>query len=336
MSFPVGQGPRSITVDGQGTDVAVKAVLRDRSGNSKESTRSVEKIPYVTAGSTPVYTPPAANMVTGDMVRVPGHDGPVWVVNNRNGGYELRDGSGVLLQGDAGALAHLDFTGTGLLAQENIGAARNLLFLPMEGDHFGAPLRKALLGELIGGAANTIYTRHGDLVDGYVLAGGQFVPLIGRSLFDPITSATVDHGRLYVLSGSSIIAYQAGGQENLELQEIFHTALDGEADGLLVDGDGLTVWQGQSVTFYRILTDGSLIKGKSVDAGGTVHGGIADGELTWLLADGPFADLTWQGYVAGDLVALMRSAPISGCLSGIDCTNVRQRMESSARVRWQR
>ncbi|EKD36914.1 MAG: hypothetical protein ACD_75C01326G0001, partial [uncultured bacterium] len=303
-AFPLGQGAGNVLIGKEGTNVGVTAILRDRSGNDKTTEKILEKILYIADAATVLYTPQGANLVTGDMVHVPGHDGVIWVVNNRAGGYEVRHAGGVILQENEGSLEKLQFTGTGLLAQENLGATRNLLFLPPADDHFGAPVRQPLLGDLLGGAGNTIYTRHGNLIDGYVLAGNDFVPAVGKIITEPIIATAVDHGRLYVLSHTDITAYRMGGEKQLGLQEVFRTNIDGDAEGLVVDGVNLAVWQHEIVNFYKILGDGSLVKGKSAAAGGAIHHGITDGELTWLLVDGPFADLTWQGYFDGDLVAL--------------------------------
>jgi len=188
--WPVAAGPRSVAIGSQGDAVKVSGALKDRSGNEKVIEHTLVKWPYLADTSETVYMPDSAAEVTADMVVVPGlagaADGLVFAVNHRDGGYQLRSLDAVLSQNSSGALQGLQFTGGGLVAQEVDGATRTLLFWPLEAGALGSDNRRPVLGEVLGGSGTMLFTRHGDLFDGYAYADGRFVPVAGQLIGDPV------------------------------------------------------------------------------------------------------------------------------------------------------
>src|SRR5690606_13556957 len=109
-----------------------------------------------------------------------------------------------------------------------------------------------------------------------------------------------------------LYAFHVGGDTLPQLEREFYTALAGYS-GIHVDGDRLLVWNDERLVFHELDDDGSLVKLAEAEPGGAIKAGIGDGELVWLLVDGPFVDNTWQAYRDGQLVAL-RSDGVTGML----------------------
>lgn len=107
-----------------------------------------------------------------------------------------------------------------------------------------------------------------------------------------------------MLTEAGLHVLSVAGEEFLQLTRQSYTALPA-ADGMLVDGKRLVTWTDNILQRYEFVDDqGSLLDLGTLDAGGPVHGAVSDGELIWVLADGPYTDGTWQAFNGDERVAL--------------------------------
>jgi hypothetical protein len=314
-SVLVGSGPTAVAIGNTGTDVGVETILRDLSGNERHDPQILAKLPYLDSDSVPTYTPPDPSKVAGAMVAVPGLAGVpdelLFVVDDRDGGWELRSTSSTI-DSAAGELVNLVWTGAGVAAEERLGGDRNLVFWPLQGGTLGAAVRTACTGELVGGSGHDLFTRHGTLFGAMQYTPSGFVQAAGRAVAGPVRAATVFADRLYVLSASgNLRAFRVGGDSFFALEQVFVTTI-ASAEGLVVDREHVWTWQGSQLHRYELLrpdagqgvTEGEIIDHGVVDARGQIRHAVSDGELLWVLADGPYKDGTWQAWRDGELVAL--------------------------------
>ncbi|HEY3486918.1 MAG TPA: Ig-like domain-containing protein, partial [Gammaproteobacteria bacterium] len=314
--FSFAQGPAALAINNSGSGVRVAAVLRDRSGNARTLTRNLNKISYFDDATTGVFAPTDSNEMLDHYTLVPQSDNrgnDVYLgINNRNGGYRIQIAGGATLTESAGRLDYLEFTGTGLLAVTEENGLQKLLFRSLRDGTLAATAELKLSGDMIGANGDTIYMRYGQVLAAYLHQDGQFIAIAGRQVNEPLEAIFVDGHSLYALSETGLYRFSVGGAELPQLQQDFYVALP-HFTGLRVDGERLTVWNDQTARFFRLQDDGSLIEQAQVNLGGPVKASLVDGELVWLLADGPFADNTWQAYREGELIAL-RSGSIESML----------------------
>ena len=67
--------------------------------------------------------------------------------------------------------------------------------------------RIPILGEVLGGSGNIIFTGHGALLDAYHYLDGEFVPVVGQFVSDPIRMTVVADDRLFVLTDFGVQAF---------------------------------------------------------------------------------------------------------------------------------
>ncbi|HMI92471.1 MAG TPA: Ig-like domain-containing protein, partial [Polyangiales bacterium] len=313
--FSVGSGPHPLAISNAGASVTAQVTLRDLAANQNSVQQVVPKLPYLGGQPGPLFTAVAGSRI-GDVVSAPGlleaGEQVLFAVNDDAGGYGLRSAARVLYSSTTGSLERLRWTAAGLAAEEHVGAARSLLFYPLQGGALASPVRTPLLGELIGGSGDVLFTRHGALFDGYRFTGSSLLPLAGRSVGDPVVATSVFADRLFVLTRYGVVhAFRAGEQAFPALEPVFSTQA-AEGDGLLVDRERLWIWRGSTLRRFELLApgpgtaEGELIDRGTIDTRGTIRGAVADGELFWVLADGPFAAGTFQAYRDADLVGLLR------------------------------
>ncbi|MGD8863559.1 MAG: IPT/TIG domain-containing protein, partial [Myxococcales bacterium] len=316
-SFGLGQGVTPVDVDPAGTSTTVRTRLRDLSGNERSDVATLSKLPYLGSAVSTLFTAPAGS-TTSELIVAPGVAGGgehlVFAVNHDAGGYELRDAAGILHAEASGTLGSLSFTGAGLAAVERNGANRALVFWPLTTAGLGSPVRTPLLGELLGGSGDTLFTRHGALFDGYRHTGGELVQLAGVTVGEPVAATHVFADRVFVLTEfGNLQTLRVASTDLPALERIFTTAAE-PGTGLNVDGARLRIWQGSTLHRFELLTpdpaqgivEGDLVELGSLDVGGTITGAVADGELLWLSSDGPFEqDGLWQAYLDGERVAFV-------------------------------
>jgi hypothetical protein len=303
-SFAMDAGPRAVAIGNQGAGVKVSAVLRDRSGHEKAEERLLAKLPYLGAVEATVQAPNVGVEAIGQMQAGPG--GLLWVINASAGGYRIESLTGTVAAETSGRIERMVFSGTGLVAWKTRDGQGELLYWPLgSGGTFGEPLRTSLSGELIGASGELIYLRHGALFDGYHVAGNELLPVAGQVINEPVRIARVDHQRLFVLTETGLYAFVAGGGDWPQLEREFYVALPGYGD-FHVDGNRLVSWADSTATLFEIDEAGALAEVGRLDAQGTIRGAMADGELLWLHADGPYADSTWQAWRGAELVGLLR------------------------------
>ncbi|MCG8433022.1 MAG: hypothetical protein MJA83_03195, partial [Gammaproteobacteria bacterium] len=303
-TLAMAEGPRKVDISTEGAAVAVNANLRDRSRHEVVARTDLNKLAYFGPDVATLFTPASADTRIRHVTVVPGlkpaGDSIIWVAERLGGGYELRDSDGVIASENTGRIDSLHFTGTGVLAQEGGRGDNRVIFWPLENGGLGAPAGTTLFGEVLGGNGDTIYIRSGATLGGLRYAGGEFLPVAGAVLTDSFRAAHVDGARLLVLSESGLYGFELGDADQLELQQRFFTAVPDNTD-FLADGDRLITWSGESVTRYQLADDGTLTEIGVLNTQGPVTAAFADGDLVWLLADGPFADNTWQAWRDNEL-----------------------------------
>ena len=300
-------GPHAVSIGDSGNAVGVDAVLEDLSNHTKSQHYSLVKDPYLSTDSATLYQPGGSDDVVSRMVVVPGlhasGDNLVWAVNHRGGGYQVRDASGVLIKADSGSLDALYYSGSVLVAEDTQGGNRHLLLWPLVNGVLAATQQQQVYGDLVGTSGDTIFMRHGSLLDGYLYSGGELLPLTGVELSETPRAIHVDGQRAYVLSESGLYAYELGDGARPVLVRDFFTALPA-MDDFAISGDQLLAWSGTGATRYQVAADGGLGLLGTIDAKGAIGKAFVDGSLWWLRADGPYTDGTWQAYRDGKLVAL--------------------------------
>ncbi|HEY9198421.1 MAG TPA: hypothetical protein VIR60_03570, partial [Gammaproteobacteria bacterium] len=132
---------------------------------------------------------------------------------------------------------------------------------------------------------------------------GEFLPVAGVVINEPVRAAQVDRDRLFVLSESGLYAFALAQDQLPRLAQQYFTAL-ADRDGVFVDGDRLLAWNSAGTQRYLLADDGALSLLGELETGGSVRTALADGELVWLQVDGEFADNTWLAYRDVELVGL--------------------------------
>ncbi|MGD8910780.1 MAG: hypothetical protein PVI92_15675, partial [Chromatiales bacterium] len=253
-------------------------------------------------------TPTDSNDVVSHILVVPGlkaaADNLIWSVNRRGGGYRIMDVDGVIASQTSGHIDRLFFTGGGLLAQETLGGDTRIIFWPIMEGMLAAPVSMPLLGDLLGGNGELIYLLHGGLVEAVRYVNGAFLPYVGLAINETVRATQVDRQRLLLLTESGLYGIEPADGPMPQLKQRFFTALAGQ-DAIQVDGDRLVVWESDQARQYHLQADGSLTSGSSWNTRGEIKRAQFDGELLWMLADGPYADQTWQAWRDGELIGLL-------------------------------
>ncbi|MGD9163913.1 MAG: Ig-like domain-containing protein, partial [Chromatiales bacterium] len=307
-NYAMNSGPRSLIATTDGDELRVDAILRDRSHHQKTDSRTLLKHAYLGDTLTNIYTPTDSNDVVSHILVVPGlkaaADNLIWSVNRRGGGYRIMDVDGVIASQTSGHIDRLFFTGGGLLAQETLGGDTRIIFWPIMEGMLAAPVSMPLLGDLLGGNGELIYLLHGGLVEAVRYVNGAFLPYVGLAINETVRATQVDRQRLLLLTESGLYGIEPADGPMPQLKQRFFTALAGQ-DAIQVDGDRLVVWESDQARQYHLQADGSLTSGSSWNTRGEIKRAQFDGELLWMLADGPYADQTWQAWRDGELIGLL-------------------------------
>lgn len=307
QQFAMDVGPRSVHVSAQGTNVNVDAILRDRSHNERIVSRNLTKLPYLGDVDATIFTPVDSDDVTEHMLSVPGLrngvDDVVWVVNRRTGGYRIQSVDGIIHTSVTGRIDKMFFTGTGLLAQESRSGNVFLIYIPLTNGAFTTALSSQIYGEVLGGHGESFFMQHGSLMNALQFVDGRFEVVAGQVINEPIVSTVVAEQHLFVLSESGLYTFVRSEQNVSELVELSFVALP-SMQGMQVNNNQLVTWNESTVSFYQININNSLNLLSKSDAGGRIRQAQYDGEIWWILADGPITEDTWQAWHLGELVGL--------------------------------
>jgi hypothetical protein len=309
IDIPMGKSQR-VMIGTEGTNVTVRSVLKDLSGNERTQDSGLAKISYFTSISpeTVLSANQASEEIAG-MDYLPGmlnDESLIVAFNNRNGGFRLQSGTLLLAQHASGKVQFLSANGTGLVVQTQSQGQSELLHFPLEAGSLGVEQRYTLSGQVIGTEGKLLWLRQGDFITANFINETQLLPVAGIPLNEPVLYQQVVADKLYVLTGSGLYRF---GVKNDTVptvkQELFVSLPD--QHGFVSNGEDLTTWSGDKISMYRFLNDDSLVSLHSLEKLATdqVMQARLDDEISWLRVVHNDQTIDWEAYLNGELVALL-------------------------------
>ncbi|HED40313.1 MAG TPA: hypothetical protein ENJ13_07775 [Chromatiales bacterium] len=295
-------------VSGNGTDIRVSTVLRDRSGFEKRINKTLLKQPYFgNTAATLVQLAQDETLLT--MVNVANinqtGDDIFWALNKRNGGYRIESVSGVVSDQNNGEIVKLVSSGAGLFAEVNVQGQHRLLAWTIQSGALTPSLDQVISGNLIDAEGYQIFVSNGQAVIAYILEQGSLLPVIGESTNESIISAHIDAGRLFVLSETGLYIYHIDIANDARLVRDAYLSLPA-MDDFSINGDQLYIWGAGRLFHKQILTDYSLVDMNEITISGEIKPeAVIDGDITWLLIEN--GETRWYGYKAGELIAILNN-----------------------------
>ena len=325
VSIPMLQRYES-TVSTNGDTASVTGVLKDLSGNSKEVVSEITKLRYLDS-DTSAFDVVGLNASDELLAIVAGpvaeqntalREQAIFAINRAEGGYSLTYSDGSVIASKAeGSLTQVVYTGEFLIYEAILGAKRK---------HYARRFAQGVLlqefefnlpGEVIGAAANRIWTQSGQSIGASILTddnGVQSVP--GYYESGRIVSASIDGLSLWLLtdSGISMLDVAASADElKVERQQFFALA---DQDGFVVNGDFVTTWSSDLIRRHELSPTG-LVQDVAIPAEqlGLIQQAQYDGEILWILQRTQ-RGASWFGYLNNELVGVFAQAhPALGFLS---------------------
>ncbi|VAW50557.1 Alkaline phosphatase, partial [hydrothermal vent metagenome] len=288
-----------------GTDIAIEAVLRDRSNFEKRIGSVLSKQAYFSDTGTALLQL-AQNETLVSMVSISGinpTDDIFWALNKRDGGYSIAGVNETIVDENEGELLQFVSGGAGLFAEVSIQGQHRLLGWTIENGVLVQSIDQVINGNLIGVNGYQIFISNGQSVTAYILDQGVLLPVLGEAINERIISTFIDANRLFVLSESGIYIYHIDAANDVRLIRDAYLALPG-MDGFSVNGNQLYSWSADRLYEKQLLPDFSLVDMNEIIIDGNINSEtVIDGDIVWFLIEN--GESRWYGYQAGTLIAIL-------------------------------
>lgn len=322
LSDPVDSpSPLSIAMDAEarlpitniGNQVSSQAILRDRSGNENRQTIVIDKVPYLTdAPSILLAEAGNPNETFAHTAFIPGASSDnelVFAVNDQSAGFTLRQGAQVIDQANSGSMEYLEYSGSGLVTQVLIEGNQELRYYPqltvntITDISFGSALTTVALGDIVASSGNLVWVAHGDLLSAFTISETGWVEAAGVNLAETAIGYQAQGDTLLVLTDSGLYQYGIALNDIPSVVQQFFTALP-DQQGFNILGNDLSVWNTESLSIFRLNSDGTLIQpsDNEISLAQTPVASVRDGELLWLATFNEDGDREWLAYIGTELV----------------------------------
>ena len=179
----------SSPVDNSGGAVFVEGVLRDKSGNEKASSITVEKLAYLSDLPREIYFEADTNeSIDFALNAVASNQALIIGINRLDGGHRIVNSMETLVHSEEGQIISLQNSRTGLVVHVIEQGAHRIDFYEFKGDGLGPVQSTSFHGELIASNGNVIWVRHGELISTMTVTPDGFVLTPGINLQEPIIS----------------------------------------------------------------------------------------------------------------------------------------------------